>query len=257
MEPPFHSYEDVLAYNPLEKTTVAERRKNYRRTVDGLMAQNAMTGPNTLILPMYYTTLFQSFILTFGWAMFLETAASEPERFKRTIEWFTRISIEYTTYYAKHCALPVFFAHDDLALTRGLVFRPEWYRENIFPYYERIFEPIKKAGKKLLFVSDGNYTDLIDDLVAVGVDGLMIDQYVDLDRLMRRYGGKIAVIGNADVAPLTFGSPGDVRREVRRCMDAGKRYPGYFIRCHGDMPHNIPLANMRAYFEACRELGRY
>ena len=257
MEPDFHSYDDVLAYNPLEKTTFQERREAHRRTISRIMAQNAMLGPVSLILPSYYTTLFQSFILTFGWAMFLETAAAEPARFCQTIEWFTQISLEYTSYYAENCELPVFWSHDDLALTRGLVFSPEWYRKHIFPNYERIFEPLKKAGKRILFVSDGNYTDLIDDLVAVGVDGLMIDQYVSLEWLMKRHGGKIAVIGNADIAPLTFGTPADVRKEVRRCMDAAKRYPGYFIRCHGDLPQNIPLENMYAYFHACRELGAY
>ena len=257
MEPPFHDDEQVLRYNPLEQTTFAERQERHRATVDGIMAQNAMMGDTTLILPTYYTTLFQSFILTFGWMMFLETAAAEPERFKHTVEWFTQISLEYTTYYAEHCDLPVYWSHDDLSITRGLVFNPQWYRENIFPNYERIFEPIKKAGKKVMFVSDGNYTDLVDDLVAVGVDGLVIDQYVSLDWMMKRHGGKIAVIGNADIGPLTFGTPRDVRREVKRCMDQAKRYPGYIIRCHGDMPQNIPLDNIKAYFDACKELGTF
>jgi hypothetical protein len=256
MEPPFHTYEEVLSYNPLEKSTAQARKEGHRRTVEHIMASNAMVGPISLILPSYYTTLFQSFIMTFGWAMFLETAAAEPERFKRLLDWYTQISMEYTAYYAENCELPVFFAHDDLALTRGLVFRPNWYRENIFPNYERIFEPLKKAGKKIVFVSDGNYSELIDDLIAVGVDGLMIDQYVNLERLMKRYGGSIAVVGNADVAPLTFGTPVDVRNEVKKCMDAAKNYPGYIIRCHGDLPQNIPMENMYAYFEACREYGR-
>lgn len=256
-EPPFHTYEDVLSYNPFEHSTFEERNERHRRTVDSITAQNAMMGETTLILPSYYTTLFQSFIMTFGWSMFLETAAAEPERFKQTVEWYTQISLEYTTYYAENCSLPVYWSHDDLSLTRGLVFRPEWYRENIFPNYERIFEPIKKAGKKILFVSDGNYSELIDDLVAVGVNGLMIDQFVNLEKVMKRHGGKVAVIGNADIIPLTYGTPDDVRREVGRCMDQAKRYPGYIIRCHGDMPQNIPLENMRAYFDACRELGSF
>jgi uroporphyrinogen decarboxylase len=182
-------------------------------------------------------------------------AAAEPERFKTTIARFARLSVEYAETFAQ-TDLPVFYCHDDLALTRGLVFAPKWYRENIFPHYERIFEPLKKAGKKIIFVSDGNYTALIDDLIHVGVDGLMVDHFVDIEAVLNRYGGKLLIAGNADIAKLTFGTPEDVRRDVARCMEYGRRYPGYVIKVTGDLPHNIPLANIEAYFAACWEMGK-
>ena len=73
--------------------------------------------------------------------------------------------------------------------------------------------------------------------------------------MLRRYGGKKVIAGNADIAKLTFGTPEDVRKDVARCMEYGKRYPGYIIKCTGDLPHNIPLENIEAYFNACRDLG--
>jgi hypothetical protein len=255
MEHEFHSDEDVLAYSPMEAKSPEERLAGYRATIDGILADQALVGDSCYISGLYYTTLFQWFILTFGWEMFLMTAAAEPERFKRTIGQFAELSVEYAAYFAG-TDLPVFFCHDDLALTRGLVFSPKWYRENIFPHYERIFEPIKKAGKKIIFVSDGNYSTLIDDLAAVGVDGLMIDHFNNIEDILRRYGGKLLIAGNADIAKLTFGTPEDVRRDVARCMAYGRQYPGYVIKVTGDLPHNIPLENIEAYFNACREMGK-
>lgn len=255
IEHDFYSDEQVLAYNPLEQSTPAERQKGYRSVIQSINSDQALVGDSCYISGLYYTTLFQWFILTFGWEMFLMTAAAEPEKFKRTINWFATLSLEYTQYFAS-TDLPVFYCHDDLALTRGLVFAPKWYRENIFPHYERIFEPIKRVGKKIIFVSDGNYTELIDDLISLGVDGLMVDHFVDIEAVLRLYGGKVLIVGNADIAKLTFGTPEDVRREVARCMEYGRRYPGYVIKVTGDLPHNIPLENIEAYFSACRELGR-
>ena len=45
-------------------------------------------------------------------------------------------------------------------------------------------------------------------------------------------------------------------RDVARCMAYGRKYPGYVIKVTGDLPHNIPLDNIRTYFDTCRELGR-
>ena len=251
----FNDDEQVLSYEPQMQSTYHERQEKYRQTIAGIRADQALVGDSCYISGLYYTTLFQWFILTFGWESFLVAAASQPERFSRVIGEFAALSEEYAQYFAQ-TDLPVFYCHDDLALTRGLVFAPEWYRGNIFPYYEMIFDPIKKAGKKIYFVSDGNYMELIDDLAAVGVDGLMVDHFMDIDEVLKRWGGKLSVAGNADINKLTFGTPEDVRKDVERCMEYGRRYPGYIIKVTGDLPHNIPLENIQAYFDACRELGK-
>lgn len=251
----FSDEEEVLAYDPFAGTTAESRRAGYKGVIDHIAKDQNIMGEACYISSLYYTTLFQWFILTFGWEMFLITAASEPARFERTIELFTQRSVEYAEYFSK-TDLPIFYCHDDLAITRGLVFPYEWYKKYIFSNYERIFNPIKKAHKKIMFVSDGNYTSLIDDLAAVGIDALFCDQHVDIEWLLNKYGGKKAVVGNANVDILTRGTIDDVKKEVIRCMNYGKKYPGYVMRVSGDMPENIPLANLEAYFEYCREYGR-
>ncbi len=254
----FEDMEDVLSYNPLSDHSARARivTKEYReKRIRDCIEGQRQVGDAALVTGLYYTTLFQCFIMTFGWELFLVTAKIEPGRFKKTIELFTEFSVENMKEWAK-IESEVIFCHDDLALTRGLVFPAEWYRENIFPNYEKIFEPVKKAGKKIIFVSDGNYLELIDDIFATGVDGVIVDNYVDIEKVLHKYGGKKVVCGNVDSRILTSGTCEDVRKEVARCMNLGKKYPGYFIRAAGDLPHNIPLENIECYFDSCRELGR-
>ncbi|MDX1357973.1 MAG: uroporphyrinogen decarboxylase family protein [Clostridia bacterium] len=254
----FEDEEDVLSYNPFEDSAGRVRiaTEKYRRDrINDCLKGQPLVGDSTLVTGLYYTTLFQCFILAFGWELFLVTARLEPKRFARTIDLFTEFSIRNVKEWLKE-DIEVMFCHDDLSLSRGLVFPKEWYDKYIFPNYEKIFDPIKKAGKKLIFVSDGNYTQLIDDLFAVGVDGLIVDNYVELEPVMRKYGKDKVICGNVDSRILTEGSIENVKNEVRRCMDIGKKYPGYFIRAAGDLPHNIPLENIECYFESCREMGR-
>lgn len=254
----FKDEEDVLSYNPFEDKSGRVRiaTKKYRRDrINDCLKGQPLVGDSTLVTGLYYTTLFQCFILAFGWELFLITARLEPERFKNTIELFTQFSIQNVEEWLKE-DIEVMFCHDDLSLSRGLVFPKEWYDENIFPNYERIFDPIKKAGKKIIFVSDGNYSSLIDDIFAVGADGLIVDNYVDMESVIMKYGNTKIICGNVDSRILTEGTTEDVKKEVKRCMDAGKRYPGYFIRAAGDLPHNIPLENIECYFDSCYKLGK-
>ena len=69
-------------------------------------------------------------------------------------------------------------SHDDLASYNGPVMSPEWLREHILRWYRKIWEPIKRKGIKVIFVSDGDYSLLIDDLAKLGADGFMIDHTI-------------------------------------------------------------------------------
>jgi uroporphyrinogen-III decarboxylase len=211
-------------------------------------------GEQALVTGLYYTTLFQACIMTFGWENFLEAAASEPEAFGRILDEFTEISVENIRQWVQS-PCPVCFFHDDLAISTGLVFPPDWYRREIYPRYERIFEPARQAGKTIHFVSDGRYEELMPDLYALGVRGFLIDPDNDLEAALGRFGRDCAILGNIDTSILTSGTPADVHAEVKRCAGLGKRFPGYFFRAAGDLPHNIPLDNIRAYFAAKQELG--
>jgi len=79
---------------------------------------------------------------------------------------------------------------------------------------------------------------------------------MDLGAIARRIGRDHFLVGNVSTAILTFGTPEDVVREVKRCLEDAKPCAGHIIKSTADLPHNIPLENIRAYFRASRELSR-
>jgi hypothetical protein len=256
--PLFDSPEDVLRYRPLEDVegrvslVGREKRATY---VGGPRDSQATIGTRALATGLYYTTLFQYGIMAFGWESFLLAAAMDPATFDVILTQFAELSRQnVASWVTGDC--PMFMFHDDIAITKGLVFAPEWYRKYLFPKYELILEPAKRAGKRIVFVSDGNYTDLLPDLFAAGVDGVMVDERMGLAAILRRHGRDKVVIGNVDVQILTWGTPDQIRGEVRRCCDLGRDCPGYFIKCFGDLPQNIPVENLDVYFDAVHTYGR-
>lgn len=251
----FHDVEEVLRYDPLENTprldlVTEERARDWRHAI--LETQHAM-GDTALVSGIYYTTLFQYGIMAFGWPLFLTAAAAEPDRFQRVLEGFAEVSRRNLAAWAAYDP-PLVLIHDDIAMQSGLVFRPEWYRRRLFPLYERILEPLfARPDIRVCFVSDGDYTPVLPDLAALGFHGFLINPNMDLGSIARALGDNHFFVGNVDTAVLTFGSTEDVRREVARCVAQAAPCAGHFIKAMGDLPHSIPLANIRAYFSACQQ----
>ncbi len=153
-------------------------------------------------------------------------------------------------------SIPFFICHDDIVWTSGPVFHPEWYRRYVFSRYARLWEPLKEAGKKVLFCSDGDFTMFADDLAGAGADGFIFEPLTSLEQIAGCYGSTKVIVGNADTRILTFGSREEIRREVERCMSAGKPCPGFVMAVGNHIPYNVPIENALYYFELVRRMGR-
>ncbi len=242
--------EAVLAYDPEGALDASGD------PLAGVRADQARMGEAAVVSGIFYTTLFQHPIMTFGWELFLTAAAAEPERFQRVLAGFAAVSRRRLERWAA-APPPITMIHDDIALERGLVFAPEWYRRRLFPLYESVLEPVLRCpATRVAFVSDGDYTAVLDDLVALGFHGFLVNDNMDLGAIARRIGADHFLVGNVSTLVLTHGSPADVRAEVRRCLREAEPCAGHFIKATRDLPHNIPLANIRAYFAAVQEYGR-
>jgi len=196
-----------------------------------------------------YNSLISFAIAAFGWENLLEAAGLDPERFGNMLNRWADYLMGYVQAWAQ-TGIEVYHTHDDMVWTAGPVFKPEFYRTYVFPNYKRYWECAKNAGKKVIFTSDGNYNEFIDDVAAAGTDGFIFEPTTDLEYIVKHYGKTHVIIGNADCRILTFGTADEVRKEVKRCMDLGKGCPGYFFAVGNHIPPNVPIANAEACMEA-------
>ena len=251
----FPTVRSVLDYDPIadESRSVEEIASDFAAKHE---EDQAFYNKYVLVSQGIYKTLFMWPVMTFGWEMFLLAAAAEPEEFGKLIERFANVSIKYFQAWSKTDNLIIFSSHDDLAMTRGPVFHPEWYRKHIFPWYPKMWRPLKEKGIKIIFRADGNMDEFIDDLAACGADGFCIRTETDMAQLAKKYGDSKIIIGNIDTRILTFGSEEDIEKEVKRCVSEAGDCPGYFFQASGDIPHNVPARNVSAYFNACKKHGK-
>lgn len=249
IKPPFDSPEEVIQYNPQE-----EKQVGFFGNFETHAEDQRLVGENTLICGYFYNTLFMWPVTTFGWELFMTTAALYPDKFGALIKKFIPFSKKYFHKWAE-TDVPLIMSHDDITMTNGPVFKPEWYRKYIFPYYEEIWSELKEKGKKILFCSDGDLTSFIPELAELGADGFLIEPLVDLEYLAKNFGDSKIIIGGIDTRILTFGNTEDVKKEVRRVTEIFKDCPGYFYLPAGDFPINMPVENIWTYYNACKEYG--
>lgn len=250
---PFATEEEVLSFDPVERIGPPEVA-DVRRIMENSLRETREKF-DVVVPTGFYNTVFTWCIKSFGWELFMASAVADPARFDRVLEGFTRVSMPIFEAAAETDA-EVFLCHDDIVWTAGPVFRPEWYREYIFPRYKRLWAPIIEAGIPIHFCSDGNFNEFVDDLAECGASGFIFEPLTDLEYVAERYGQTHVIIGNADCRILTYGTPDEICAEVERCTRVGKDCPGYFYAVGNHIPYNVPVENAELYFELIEELGR-
>jgi hypothetical protein len=250
----FESVEEVLAFDPSEAAnlpSIDELSASVRKYYE--WGQTAF--PDAVFPGGFYNSVFTWNIITFGWELFMVAAKTDPARFDEILDQFTGISMMVVEAHIR-AEVPVFLCHDDIVWASGPVFAPAWMREHIFPRLKRLWAPLREAGIKVLFCSDGNFDEFVDDVAAAGAEGFIFEPQTDLKCIVERYGRSHVVIGNIDTRILQYGSPDEIRAEVKRCADLGRDCPGYFFAVGNQIPYTVPIPSVECYLEAIRQYGR-
>ena len=147
------------------------------------------------------------------------------------------------------------FLTDDWGSQTGLMISPEMWRDFFRPHYARLFDEAHRGGLDVIFHSCGNVLGIVEDLIDCGIDVLdpLQPGAMDLEQLVRRFGGRVSFCGAIDLQQLlAHGTPQQVRDEVRRALDRlGHPYGGGFIVSPANvLTPDIPLENLAALCEA-------
>jgi uroporphyrinogen decarboxylase len=150
---------------------------------------------------------------------------------------------------------------DDWGGTNGLLISPEHCREFFIKPFERMVQGLKSLGKPVIMHNDGQIWDVLDDLVATGINGfhpVERDAGMDLKKVKEAYDGKLCPVGNVNnKTTMVNGSPQDVREETLECLRIAAPGGGYIIATDHSLHDDIPLENVFALVDTVKEFGKY
>jgi uroporphyrinogen-III decarboxylase len=253
-KPFYDDPEEALKMDPWELYGSVDEKKAVT-DFNAAYRQNCEANPDAVNMTGIYVTCISGLIALFGWDMLLTAAGTDPEAFGALTGRYAGWVQQYFNALAKSEA-PVVMVHDDIVWTQGAFIHPDWYRRFVFPNYKNYFAPLREAGKIIMYTSDGTFTQFVDDIAASGVNGFVMEPTTDMAYIAEKYGKTHSFIGNADTRILLSGTKEEIRGEVKRCMDIGKKYPGFFMAVGNHIPANTPVDNVLYYNEIYEEMAR-
>lgn len=153
---------------------------------------------------------------------------------------------------------------DDLGTQESLLISPKMYRQILKPIHADYIAFIKqRTSAKVFFHTDGDVFDLVEDFIEIGVDILnpvqtSAGKMANLAEVKKRFGARLSFCGAVDTHRiLPYGSPEEVRQEVRRVIEILAPGGGYLLAAVHTIMDEVPPENILAMVDAAQEFGRY
>ena len=153
---------------------------------------------------------------------------------------------------------------DDLGMQNSLLMSPKMYRDIVKPIHADYIAFIKERTKaKLFFHTDGDVFPLIPDFIEMGVDILnpiqtSAGKMSNLEELKKQFGKNIIFCGAIDTHHvLPFGTPDEVRAEVKRIIQILGQGGGYMLSSVHTILPDVSAENVLAMVDAALEFGSY
>ena len=180
--------------------------------------------------------------------------------FRRVADFY----LEYArrTFEAAGGGIDVFMLGDDFGTQKGPFVSPQMWREFLQPGFKAFVDLGREYGAKVAHHSCGSIKPIIPDLIQCGLEILNPIQpdVHDMDRreLKRLFGDRLCFHGSISIQrTLPFGSPDDVRNEVRERVETLAPGGGFIFCTAHNIQADTSTENIEALFDAYQEFGRY
>lgn len=136
--------------------------------------------------------------------------------------------------------------------------RPDQFASHYWPTVKPIVEELWRNGHQTMFYAEGNWDAHLDSFRELPDRSILfhIDRGTPL-LTHRKLHDKFALSGGVNNVTLAFGTPAQVRQEVRTLIETVGKDGGYIMDASAIMQNDTTPANMRALVDATREFGEY
>ena len=218
---------------------------------DAQVRARVAAAPERFHLGQFGLGLFERLWPLRGFENVLMDAAGEPAAFGGLVEAVAEHQLRVLERLVQLPLDAVFFS-DDWGDQRGVILGPERWRRFLKPQLARMYALVRAAGMQVFSHCCGNITAIIPDLIEIGLDCLESVQPEAMDpyALKRQWGGHLTFFGGVGSQRLLpFGTPKEIRIEIRRLCDEMGRGGGYILGLSKAFQPETPTANALAAVE--------
>jgi len=156
-------------------------------------------------------------------------------------------------------AIDILLIGDDLGTQNGLLISPEMIKKLLMPYLKKYVDLCKQYNVKVMLHSCGAIRSIIPDLIKLGIDILNPIQVkargMIPKELKKEFGEELCFHGAIDTQEvLPFGSPKDIKKEVKDCIKILCQNGGYIMAPTHNIQVDVPIDNIIVMYEAAKSI---
>lgn len=150
---------------------------------------------------------------------------------------------------------------DDFGAQDGLLLSPEAWRTHLRPGFAEYLALLKSHKVTSMHHTCGSVVEIIPDMIECGLDILQSIQPeargMALADLKRKFGARLCFQGGISIQKtMPYGTPDDVRRDVKALADIARADGGYIFCTSHNIQADTPTENILALLDAYHEYGR-
>lgn len=199
----------------------------------------------------YGNGIFQQACDIRGWENFFSDLILESKFITALLEIILERQLELLDVLLELPCDAIIFA-DDWADQRGIMMGPELWRKFIKPRAKCLYDKVHSAGKMVFQHVCGNVFYIIPDLIDIGLDCLqsLQPEAMPVYEIKRCYGHLLRLWGGLGTQQLLpFGTPKEIRSEVRRLKDEMGTGGGYIFSSSKPIMREVPIENAVSFIE--------
>jgi uroporphyrinogen-III decarboxylase len=209
------------------------------------------------IVGVTVTTIWETAWALRGYEQLLMDMVADPDLADAVLE----IPFRYHLAAAERLArmgIDMLWTGDDIGSQKGMLIAPSTWRRYLKPRMAELVARVKAIDPaiRVAYHTDGDVREVLPELIEIGIDVLNPVQPACMDpaELKRDYGDRLLFWGSLDEQhTLPFGSPDDVRAEIRRRLTTIGRGGGLILGPTHHVQLDTSLENFWAMLDTIRD----
>jgi len=203
--------------------------------------------------------IFTAAWMLVGFNNFCIKLIEEPDFIKKVFEKIGRLQFDVFKKVIEFKDVEAYFISDDIAYSNGVLISAKELRNYLFPWYREMGEICKKKDIAFIYHSDGNTTEIIDDLIECGfcAHHPIEPKALDIVEVKRKYKERLCLMGNIELDTLIRGVPEDIENLVIRNLQNIAKDSFYVGGSSNSIQKEVKIENYLKMNETFLELGTY